>query len=256
MRLNKNLQSAVDLIVYPRLIKVDKMDLPSNRQMGTMPSLNRSLEDFSSILDLRKYNYGDSLKKVHWKMTAKKGELYVKNYEFKANTGLWIFLDMQNLNYSKDIEGYTEECAVEASLAVAYYGLRNSMEVNLICYGENRIRLEGNEVSKIDTFIKSTLDIAPRGNIHIGEILKSEGKFVPWGSTIITVTPRIDSGVYSAYHSLIKLGYKGTVIKVGNEQYEDISEIQFEKNCDVLAVSGVKVFEIKDSNEIKSVLEG
>lgn len=45
-------------------------------------SLNTDLfnEDYSSVADVRKYTSSDSLRKVHWKLSAKRGELIVKNF--------------------------------------------------------------------------------------------------------------------------------------------------------------------------------
>lgn len=256
VNIKRTVQATKTLIVYPRLIKLEHLNLPSNRQMGNLPSLNKSLEDFSTILDLRKYNYGDSLKKVHWKLTAKKGELFVKNFEYKASTGIWIFLDLFEDSYDKDEDGSLEEWAVEACLAIAYYGLRNRMTVNLVCYGEDRTKIEGSEVSKIDSFIKSMIDVTAVGKTHIADILTGEGRFAPWGSTIIAITPNVDSKVYSAYCSLKKLGYRGSVVNIGAGLRGITHRDDIERNCEFLVASGIPVFNIHKGDDIKPVLEG
>jgi len=38
-------------------------------------------EDYTAIADLRKYTPSDSLRKIHWKLSAKRGELIAKNYQ-------------------------------------------------------------------------------------------------------------------------------------------------------------------------------
>ena len=58
-------------------------------------SLNTDLfnEDYSSIADIRKYASTDSLRKIHWKLSAKRGELVSKNYNTFDPDRIILFLD-------------------------------------------------------------------------------------------------------------------------------------------------------------------
>ena len=69
----------------------------------------RDIENSIFIKDIRKYKIGDSLKRIHWKVSAKYGELYTKNYEMYSNEEYNIFLDMNNEIYKQENGDIIEE---------------------------------------------------------------------------------------------------------------------------------------------------
>lgn len=89
--------------VYPKIYSIEEV-------LCKIKSLNK--KEFSSLLmkldeetivrDVRKYEIGDSLKKVHWKLSAKYGELLVKNFEKRENKEIDILLYLSNLKNEKN----------------------------------------------------------------------------------------------------------------------------------------------------------
>lgn len=59
-------------------------------------------EDYSSVADIRKYRSSDHLKKIHWKLSAKRGDLMVKNYDFLERDKTLIFLDTTKIPLEKN----------------------------------------------------------------------------------------------------------------------------------------------------------
>ena len=65
--------------VYPRSYDVPFLELKAG---DTGPELrSRATEDASSPSDVRKWQEGDVLKKVHWKLTMRRRELMVRTFE-------------------------------------------------------------------------------------------------------------------------------------------------------------------------------
>lgn len=56
-------------------------------------SMARASEDLTSPADVRAYQQGDPLRKVHWKLSARKQELMVRRYEAPVMTDALILLD-------------------------------------------------------------------------------------------------------------------------------------------------------------------
>jgi len=61
--------------VYPRIVVLERFYLKTDFMSESHSVLNSKSEDMSTIADFRKYAYGDSLKRIHWKLTAKSGDI-------------------------------------------------------------------------------------------------------------------------------------------------------------------------------------
>lgn len=75
-------------------------------------------EDPSEIFDIREYEYGDSLKRIHWKLTSKYDEIMVMRPSLPIDRSIILFLDMS----TSDIEAQTPDkldalCEVFTSLS-------------------------------------------------------------------------------------------------------------------------------------------
>src|SRR4029453_751319 len=87
------LAAAGSLLVYPRLVVLDRLfsESGAHAQDGRRLLLRRP-----SGFDLhsgREYEQGESLRKVHWKSTAKRGELMVKELEDAPRDEVAVLLD-------------------------------------------------------------------------------------------------------------------------------------------------------------------
>ncbi|WP_341458651.1 DUF58 domain-containing protein [Clostridium tetanomorphum] len=83
------------------------------------------IEEEYLTTDIRKYRMGDNLKKIHWKISAKHGELYVKNEDTVSGGRVIIFLNMNKEDYSLQYHNEVEEKLI--SLCVS---LVNTMRIN------------------------------------------------------------------------------------------------------------------------------
>ena len=81
------------LLVYPRLVDLDRLFTQSG---GAMLSGGRVLLRRTAGFDLhsvREYEQGESLRKVHWRTTARRGTLMVKELEDMPHDEVAVLLD-------------------------------------------------------------------------------------------------------------------------------------------------------------------
>lgn len=100
--------------VLPRVTDIAPM-LLKNADMG--PEFrSTATEDNASPSDVRKWQDGDELKKVHWKLSLRKRELMVRTYEESARPDTLVIPDLQQVTTLKDQQLSIEDCVCEASL--------------------------------------------------------------------------------------------------------------------------------------------
>ena len=79
------------LLVLPRSFEVSPLRFLSADEGRPLP--NRTSEDLSSPEDTRPYRPGDALKRVHWKLSARKRDLVSRTFEIPAPPDTLILLD-------------------------------------------------------------------------------------------------------------------------------------------------------------------
>ena len=80
-----------ELTVTPAVFPLTPLTIaPADQGLGTMA---RAKEDASDPMEIRSWQRGDSLKKVHWKLSARRRELLVRRFEEPAQPEVLVLLD-------------------------------------------------------------------------------------------------------------------------------------------------------------------
>ncbi len=132
-------RAALSVKVYPKSDENFLLMLQGGPQKTAMFT-DPFQEDYSSVADVRKYVTSDSLRKVHWKLSAKRGELMVKNFNAYEPDRLILLLDTRALPLSPMDAAALEDAMVGYLAAAADYCVRGSLSADLI-YG----RKDGNQ---------------------------------------------------------------------------------------------------------------
>jgi len=139
--------TSIELVVKPKILNMRR--IRSMRGIATTPfpvidiaKMGVTTTDFRQIRD---YVYGDPVKTINWKATAKqarKGTIWplVNEYEFEGRKSVWIFLDASfYMEIGSNIEN-AFEYSVEATCGVAYYYLDRGYRLGMYIYHDgNRL---------------------------------------------------------------------------------------------------------------------
>lgn len=111
------------LLVYPKIIPLEGVEIATKRPMGEMRVHDRILEDPTQMVGIRAYRAGDPLNRVHWKATARTGTLHSRVFQPTSMQGTMIVLDLHRDTNPERHEPVRTDLAVTmaASLAHALY---------------------------------------------------------------------------------------------------------------------------------------
>ena len=129
-RLKKNYGKFVEVTSLP-LIKELK-SFPLNLNTHTQAQARHDLrdEDYATISDIREYMPTDSIKRVHWKLTAKKGEWLVKIFQSNAQSRVSVILDSLRLDVHPKEMYSLEDHMIETTVAIVKYSLMQGIPVD------------------------------------------------------------------------------------------------------------------------------
>lgn len=120
------------LLVYPLVVPLTRFGLPARYPFGDYQTPRRILEDPSRVIGVRDYTYGDELRRVHWKATARAMELQSKVYQPTTTYTLVLFLNvMAQLDVWYGFHPELTELAICATASVADWALDHGYAVGL-----------------------------------------------------------------------------------------------------------------------------
>ena len=121
-------------------------------------SENKPGDDPSEIFDLREYNPGDKLNRIHWKLSSKKDDFIVKEYSLPVDVPSVIFLDLKCYEDSE----YTLpifDTIIETFLSVSQLMLENERIHNVVFYSGRQKQFVEKSISSADDLAEVTRDI-------------------------------------------------------------------------------------------------
>ncbi|MEX2182892.1 MAG: DUF58 domain-containing protein [Chloroflexota bacterium] len=121
----------VSVVVYPRLEALPAWRLPSASLEGSHASPERTLQTTPLATTVRPYAPGDSMNRIHWRSTARHGEIQVKEFDLEQTADAWIILDLQRDVQTGRGEESTTEAAIRAAASIADKALTENRAVGM-----------------------------------------------------------------------------------------------------------------------------
>ncbi len=84
-------QTSFEMVVLPRTFDVEPLKLAPGDPGSEL--MARATEDLNAPSDTRSYQPGDAMKKIHWKLSLRKGELMVRKFDEPILQDVLILMD-------------------------------------------------------------------------------------------------------------------------------------------------------------------
>ncbi|MGI6189607.1 MAG: DUF58 domain-containing protein [Clostridiales bacterium] len=185
------------LKVTPRILNISALPLPRIRNEGSSIQEFFYTEEPASLADIRQYRYGDPLKKIHWNISAKLQDIYVKNYETTAQSQILIFLETSPFPVDGMLRYRIEDQAVECAVSVIYFILTKSLPAQLIIYHRERQQISGKNPEDFPRFFDYISMLPFSSPFSAGEILLIESPGFSKGQNIILIIHNLNHNLFN-----------------------------------------------------------
>lgn len=123
------------VIVYPRVEALPAWRLPPAMIEGSHAQPLRTPHTTPHATSIRPYAPGDAYNRIHWKSSARQGELQVKEFDLEQTADVWIYLDLQADVHSGEGDESTIEYGVRAAASIAARALLENRNVGMTASG-------------------------------------------------------------------------------------------------------------------------
>ena len=121
----------ISVVVYPRIEPLPRWRLPTAALEGSHASPVRTLQTTPMATSVRPYAPGDAMNRIHWKTTARHGEIQVKEFDLEQTADAWIILDLQRGIQTGRGDDSTVETAIRAAASIADRALQENRAVGM-----------------------------------------------------------------------------------------------------------------------------
>lgn len=211
--LEMHLPDSAVLLVLPPVLPLPAIEIASGGRAGEGRRHRRAaLERTVSAQTVREYLEGDPLKAIHWPTSARRGSLYVRQFEQMPSSDWWIFLDLQAAVQVGEGDRSTEEHGVVLAASLADRGLRQGHAVGLVTYGRDLTWIPPRRSPTQLMDILRALALASRGDRPLEDLLVQARKSIRTGASLILITPNLRPDWSGALLQLAPFGILPTVL--------------------------------------------
>ncbi|MES4793281.1 MAG: DUF58 domain-containing protein, partial [Chloroflexota bacterium] len=110
-RRTRQFGQAQQILVYPPVFELPHFQAPPANLPGEGRYRRRTHYVTPNAAGIREYAPGDAFNRIHWRSTARTGELMVKTFELDPASDIWVILDLERRVHAGSGDDSTEEYA-------------------------------------------------------------------------------------------------------------------------------------------------
>lgn len=218
------LEEEDQLLIYPRVVPLSELGIPSRQLFGDIVTKERIVEDPLRVVGVREYAAGDSLRRVHWKATARTGKLQMKLLESTTSRDLLLFLNVST--FEPEWQGVVPgllELAIITAAAIANAALGKGeptgLYVNTNLPGSDQpARVPaGDDPERLTLILETLAKLKGFTTVPMSRFLEREARALPWSATIVVITSVLNNQLLSTLLHLRRAGRKLALIPIGSD---------------------------------------
>jgi uncharacterized protein (DUF58 family) len=239
-RREKQVEEQEYLLVYPRMVPLEKLGIPSQQLFGDIRLKSHLFQDPVLTAGVREYRFGDSLKRIHWKSTARLGKLQTKVYEPTTTVDISICLDVRTVSapYWGVITKLLELSIITAASIARYAlqaGYRVGLQVNQMArFVPGMVRTPASQhPDQLQHILEALAQLHETEAVPVARFVRQEARNLPWGSTLLVITAQPTDELLAALLDLKRVGRSVAIVKIGGTAPE-------------VSIEGLPVYHVRD----------
>ena len=240
-------------LVLPKVLPLQGYNLASRRPLGEIRVVHRLFEDPTRLAGVRPYQQGDPLNRIHWRATARTGEIHSRLFETSRVAGATFLLDFHVQSFQGAGGSTSAELAIVTVASLANAVFLMGQQIGFFSNGRDaadRIREEGWRAEfttrddaqqrandpltndrlrpvrvetrkgseKMGQILETLARLEHTDGLEFSEMLAAAISQIPRDATVVPVLRQVTPAIAIALGGLVRRGFLVTAVVVAFEK--------------------------------------
>lgn len=212
------------LVVYPQVLPLEALGFPPKEPLGETKATWRIFEDPTRAVGIRDHRPEDGFRRIHWKASARRQELQVKVYEPTTSFNLVVFLNVATFaRHWEGVKPLLLEQAIAVAASIASHAVEQRYLVGLMANGsiphsDQPIKvLPSRRPDQLARVLEALAAVTSFTTSTIESLILTESPRLPWGATLVVVTPTVSEALLAALVRLRDVGRRLVLVSLEEE---------------------------------------
>lgn len=207
--------------VFPRVVPLPRWRLPHANLEGSHSAPERTLQTTPLATTVRPYAPGDSFNRIHWRSTARLGEIQVKEFDLEQTADVWLYVDLEAGVQEGEGDISTVEESLRIAASIAHDAIIENRAVGLTTSGHRLVSIPADRGPRQRQKIMQLLAaVEGDGSTPLAEVLLTGLPKLRRGMTAVVITPSRERVWVRALSTLRGRGVTAAVITLDAPSYE------------------------------------
>ncbi len=265
-RVARQFPAAASLVVFPLLFPVRDFLSPPGLLPGGKAIRRKSIDITPHASGVREYVPGDPMKRIHWRTSARRNQLMVKEFEQDPQAEVWLILDThKNVHVSKpgwqqeippvddvflfrrrkfQLPPSTLEYSISIAASLAHFFIEQRRSVGLLTATEHAYKVIPAERSERQEgkILEALAFVQGESAISLPSLVSAQMGQLPQGSSAILITPMVWNDLLLVVDNLQRRNLRPVVVLLmarsfgGNQGNENLAAALAERMTPVCPV--------------------
>ncbi|MCP4519847.1 MAG: DUF58 domain-containing protein, partial [Delftia sp.] len=201
-----------------------ELGFPGAEPFGEKRVQRHLIEDPIRTVGVREYHPQDSIRRVHWKASARHGQLLVRVHEPAITQQLVVFLNVASFEHAwRGIIPARQEQAISVAASIASHAVQRRFAIGLVANGnvphsDQAIKVPPNRSpGQLTRVLEALAAVTGFATLSIENLLDTQGPRLALGATLVVVTTVVSESLLASMSRLRSAGRRMTLVSMDPE---------------------------------------
>ncbi len=241
--------------VFPRILPLDKLDIPYIRISENEYLSQIKDRGSTEIHDIRDYIYGDSLKKIYWKLSSKHNKWMVKETNASTEKEFWIIVNLEKLEGQPEDVLKAEDRTIEVSVSLARLFIGSGVVLKVCFFRNEEVCFTFSDITgfqqmyELFAFIPFNMEESFKGEMNYFIESMHEQK------SVLVFTPVFNENYLNALSKMKNAGHDVSLFYCEAEEgdMKEVLERALEKELPELGIKVIDMYKSLDQHFLMDI---